>query len=143
MRYSLDVDPEIDFEMLGVSSHLRDYKLCWHLNRSLAMNLSRSAPLLYKHTKQDQPAQHARFTWHDEENHTEYHLVKNKSEQGFMVPEHKHADYLIFVRDNIHVNFTELIAEIRKIDNVLMALKIDATQLKNVEQLMYLEFETN
>jgi hypothetical protein len=143
MRYSLEVDPEIDFEMIGLSSHLRDYKLCWQLNRHLGMNLSRSAPLQYKFSRQNEVAEHARFIWFDDVNHTSYHLVKNKSDQGLIVPEFKHADYLIFVRDNIHINFTELISGIRKIDNVLMAQKIDVKQLKNVEQLMYLEFETN
>jgi hypothetical protein len=143
MRFSLEFEPEVDFEMLSISSHLRDYKLCWNLNRIMGMNLSKCAPLEYNRGKKKEPTLHARYIWHDEETHTSYHLVKNKAEDGLLVPELKHADYILFVRDNIHINFTGLIANIRKIDNVMMAQKIDPLALKNVEHLMYLEFETH
>ncbi len=40
-KYNLDFEYEIDFELIGVASALPGFKIAWHINKTLDLNLCR------------------------------------------------------------------------------------------------------
>ena len=40
-RIRLDVEPDPEVHVIGISSHVNDYRLCWSLNLSLGIALTR------------------------------------------------------------------------------------------------------
>ena len=40
-KFKLDMDPDPEVTLIGISSHVNDYRLCWALNRALGINLTR------------------------------------------------------------------------------------------------------
>ena len=43
MKYHLEEEYEYDFELFGISTHEKDYRLCWAINNSLNISLERSS----------------------------------------------------------------------------------------------------
>ena len=43
MKYLLEEDYEFDFNLLGICCHEKDYRLCWAVNSTLNLNLSKSS----------------------------------------------------------------------------------------------------
>jgi hypothetical protein len=142
MRYSLNVEPELEMEIVGICTHLRDYKLCWQINRHLGLELGRVDGDMQSDSGKDKSAHHwYRFT--NETTHTEYHLVRNKGTAALLIPEHRQVDYLLIMRENLNINVSDLIRQLRNIENVLTAFRINTDELKNKETLIYLDFEKN
>ena len=42
MKYHLEEEYEYDFDLYGISSHEKDYRICWAINNSLGLSLERT-----------------------------------------------------------------------------------------------------
>ena len=42
MKHLLEEEYEYDFKLLGICCHEKDYRLCWAVNSTLDLNLSKS-----------------------------------------------------------------------------------------------------
>ncbi len=38
-KYTLELEPELDFNMIGICSHHSDYRLAWGINQHLGLHL--------------------------------------------------------------------------------------------------------
>lgn len=130
-KHTLDIDLEFDSEMIGISCHLRDYRLCWTLNQLLCVNLIKDEEGLF--TEQ---GNYALFTDECEETRTEIKLLVNQSEHGWFVPEHRQADYVLLLRDNTKWETEELLNLLRSHPQILTAYTIDPDRLKSKENLL-------
>ena len=55
MKYHLEEEYEYDFELFGISTHEKDYRLCWAINNSLKISLERTSEdveLIFRHQKE-------------------------------------------------------------------------------------------
>lgn len=130
-RHLLEVDFDYEFDLIGISCHLRDYRLCFELNKLLALNLVRG--------EEGAETDSGIFVvFHDrcEETRTEIRLFVNRSEGGFLIPEKKQADYLLMLRDNARWETDELIGSLKSHPQILTAFEIDPDGLKSKENLL-------
>ncbi len=137
MKYELEIEYDFDFDLIGISCHHQDYRLCWALNNSLNLGLSKDRETLdINNKKRGLVSKHALFSGANEDLHEEYILVNNRSLHGFLLPERKEADYLLLLKNCQSHNINNLLTEIKKIDLILTAFSIDVKSLKSKENLI-------
>ncbi len=132
----LTFDDEYDFDLIGISCHSKDYRLCWEINKNLKLDLIRKENLEIK-TKTGN-GNYSLYEFNDNENHLDYFLISNKCDKGFLIPEQKSIDFLLMLKgytDDSHTNDT--LTKINNLSLVLTSFLIDPTQLKSKENLLF------
>ena len=120
------IEPEIDFELICISSHHKDYKLGWEINRDLGMNFKR-VDEYFLGTKEKPGELFTQFLYSDATNHTDFYLLSNRCipEAGDLrpedlfptedslrlIPEMKQADYLLLVYGQMNEQEMKLLEE--------------------------------
>ena len=123
---------DYDFGLIGISCHSKDYRLCGELNKTLNLDLTRVSD--YKIDDQT----FSFYEYSDFDNHTEYYVLTNRSEKGFLIPEQKKVDYFIILKGNYSDSqIKEFIWKINDISLVLTSFKIDPELLKSKQNLLF------
>jgi hypothetical protein len=137
-KFVLDNDFDYDLLLIGISSHARDYRLCWSLNTTMHLTLARADKgLVLTAGKNADPSEFTLFEYEDEETRIFYSLISNKSKNTYLIPEFKHADYLLMLRNNTDIDMVNMLERIRLCDQVLTAFEIQTQELKSRDNLIY------
>lgn len=137
-KYSLEDDYDYDFNLLGISCHEKDYRICWAINQILGISLQKEEKdieVIIK--KSNRYSLHTMFTFIDEENEIEYRLISNRSTMGYLISEKPQADYLFLVTENFQMEFAKILSTIKLIPFVLTAFEINVNDLKSKENLIF------
>jgi hypothetical protein len=134
----LNIDFDFDFWLIGISSHLRDYRIAWSLNKSLNLELKKEKEYEIEHKKQEEKQFFSHYSYQCEETQKNYHLFANKCPNGLLLPEIKQADYLLMLDGNFNEqNIEELCKSIRDIDQINTVFNIDVQTLKSKKNLIF------
>ncbi len=160
-KHTLNIEYDFDFVLIGISSHEKDYRLCWSINRLFELDLIKGAPLEIKSGRQKTPSFFSLFEYQNPEEFKEYFVISNLSENklaaskehtlfhkgikeataaenGILISEHKQMDYFFVIRGEMEEGETaEIIKKIKEIDLVLTAVNIDVSQLKSKKNLVF------
>jgi len=137
-RHLLSLETSVDFELVGICSHHSDYRLAWGLNQTLRLQLAKSDELFSITNKKGQIVSgHSYHFWFDEENLTEFYLIRNKCEGKFLIPEKSQIDYFLFIRENVLLELDDLLEEIKTINSVMAAYIFDPEELPSTEQIIF------
>ncbi len=138
MKYLLEDDFEYDFSLYGISSHEKDYRVCWAVNKVLELSLTkRNEKIEVFHKRQNRYSYHSLFSEFDFDKEEEVHLISNRTKTGYLIPEQKHADYLLIVKGDAILDKTEIIQKLRQIHFILMCFEIEVSLLKSKDNLMF------
>lgn len=138
MKYLLEDDFEYDFKLVGISCHEKDYRVCWGVNQSLALSLSKQEKEIEVfHKKNNRRSRHTIFSIVDFDREQEVHLIENRSKTGNLIPEQKHADYLLLIKGDEILTFSEVVSKLKSISFVLTAFNVEVSQLKSKENLIF------
>ncbi|MCB0428503.1 MAG: IPExxxVDY family protein [Flavobacteriales bacterium] len=133
----LTLDDDFDFLLAGISSPLKDYRLCWAVNRELNLTLERTEDLEIFPSARSEGNSFSFYTFDDPEDHVTYHIVCNRNAKGMLVPEAKQADYFLMVKGHMpEKRFREIIGKLKQIANVQMAFQLDPNELKSAQNLL-------
>ena len=137
-KFRLEFEYDYDFVLIGLSSHEKDYRVCWGVNNSLELDLARGEDLVIQGKK---PADVSAFSLYTQElkgNDVEYFLVSNRGATGLLIPEQKQADYFFIARGPFDDDDQEkMINGLRKINFVLTAYRINPRDLKSKQNLAF------
>jgi hypothetical protein len=137
-KYFLSLDEELEFDVIGITSHQADYKLVWHLNNTMNLHLVKSeTDLLVFNEKKDVELAFPFYNFEDELERVSYFLLKNKNELDYLIPEAQSIDYFLFLTNNFIIDVNEFIGQLRKVDAVLGVFSFDNQKFKSFQ---YLEF---
>jgi hypothetical protein len=132
----LEIEESYDFDLIGICSHVKDYRLSWALNQHFKFDLVKedNLELTYKNEVQS----YSFFSFIDDENLLEYYLICNRSEGGTLIPEEKKADYFLMVKGVFNTTQKdELIKDIVQLKSVLTTYNIDVESLKSKDNLLF------
>jgi hypothetical protein len=148
-KNKLVIDYDYDFELMGVSSSVRGYKLAWEINRLLNIHLVKQ-PDLVVGFKNDEEKSFSFYAFETPLNRLK--LFKNKpsfaetalegvpagKETGkyFLIPEFPHFDFIILAAMEDHTQ-QQLIALIRSIPSVQLAASIPMEGLKSKSNFIF------
>lgn len=160
-KHTLKIEYDYDFVLIGISSHEKDYRLCWALNNTLGLDLNKIESLEIRSKKQTTPSYFSLFKYENTEEFMEYFVIANLSENklfgsdentlfstgargphatenGVLIPEHKQMNYFFVIKGEIPENKREdMFRKIKELDLVLTAVFIDVRELKSKKNLIF------
>ena len=136
-KHTLEIEYDYDFVLIGISSHEKDYRICWALNNQLGLNLIKTDALEIKDKKQDDPSFFSLFSFELPDEFMEYFIIANRSEKGLLITEQKQVDYFFIIRGEIENNkVMDMIRLIKESSLVQTAFRVDVNALKSKQNLI-------
>ncbi len=160
-KYTLKIEYDYDFVLIGISSHEKDYRICWALNQALGLDLTKGESLEIKAKKQNTPSFFSLFKYENTVEFMEYFVISNLSENklytskdntlfgkgvkesdstenGILIPEHKQMTCFFVIRGEMEEEkMEELVQKIKEIDIILAVVSIDVRALKSKTNLIF------
>lgn len=140
-KNKLDSFLAIDFDLYGLVSSTKEYKLAWHLNKAMDITLSKQDDIQIEFS--DHSAILISYYLHQTEN-LKIELLQNrlvsKGSKGnqYLVPELSQFDLLLKYRDNTGERSSENVIElIRVVPLVEYVVRLNFDNLKSKENLLY------
>lgn len=132
----LEIEDNYDFSLLGISSHVKDYRLCWELNNTLDISLEKSEPIIL--SEDNDFSGFATSTFHDDENQLVFVLLTNKHHGKCLIPEFSQIDYLLKVSGSQHEFVLKSKKQmIQNIESVLKIIEINPNDLKSKSNMVF------
>jgi hypothetical protein len=137
-KNKLLIDYEFDFQLLGISTAARGYKLAWELNQRLDVNLVKQPDLVVGFKKDEEKS----FSFYSfETSLNRLKLFKNKPQEQdpgkyFLIPEFPHFDFIILAAMEQYQH-QHLIDLIRTIPSVQLAAPIPLEGLKSKSNFIF------
>ena len=139
MKYLLEEEYEFDFNLLGICCHEKDYRLCWAVNSTLNLNLSKSNEdielIFNKESKPD--AKFSVYSFTNKNNSDEYYLISNKFQRTWLIPEKSHFDFFLMIKSDEKKSYNFYLNKLKSIPFILTANHVVVEQLKSKENLIF------
>ncbi len=130
-KLSIEVEPEIDFLLVGLITDERFSRLAWLLNSYSGCDFYRTENLELPDFNPVAETEFAKMEYEDEVNHVQYTLLANKSDQNFLAPDLSRFDCLIVIRGGIEMfDLNTFLSNIRQIAEIRLAAEIEQLKLK-------------
>jgi len=135
--YKLDISEEFDFQLVGISSHEKDYRVSWSINLALGWNLERREDVTSYSKSRKIESDHSVFAYEAEDDKAMFVLVENKSATGMLLPSLQQFQYLLKVENYSDVRMQDLLVELKKIPQILMAVEVPLHSAKEKQNLIF------
>lgn len=136
MKLSLEIEEDYDFELVGICCHLKDYRLCWEINRSCKLNLVKGEDLELK--VKNELHSYSFYEFQDADNLLQYYLINNRGEYGYLIPEEKNCDYLLLVKGNVSQDdMRDILQKTNEIKQILATYPLHVQGLKSKKNLIF------
>lgn len=161
LTLDLDLDIELDFVLIGISSSLRDYRLCHFLYKHVGLAFIRGKEdyidhkgyakekdkdemdyhIVYDRNKQKKLVKHhfSIYRFCDSNFEFEFYLINNRSLEGtLLLSELPDFDYFLIVKHYIdQEDLRALLEDIKGINEVMLTKKLEPASLKSKENLIF------
>ena len=143
----LSTENDYDFILIGISSNMPDYRICWAINNALFLQLEKvddyelfdkqkkiSAPDLFEKNHQ---STFSHYMEENEETFCSYHLLSNIGTGVALVPEHKKVNYLLLVKGPITKSEKrEMLENLNAVSLVTSAYEIEVSEINSKKNLI-------
>jgi hypothetical protein len=130
-RFILKRAKELDFSILAINSHIKAYKLCWSINKSLQLNFEKNKDHSIK-----EELWFARYTCVCDDN-IEYTLLANRSKNGYLIPSEKSVNFFLLIKNDYwQQEKTEFIRKLRDIEDILLIFEVDTNLIKHIDRFI-------
>ena len=138
-KNKLEVTYSYNFELLGVRTSLKGYKLAWELNKILQTHLVKQKDLVV-HFRKGQTGSYDHYSFRTPLN--ELNLFRNRpaeAENGApeLVPEYPHFDFILMTQSEEKLSGNRLQQYLRGISSVEMVALIPLASLKSKENFIF------
>ena len=126
------VEPFDDIKIIGICTHLEDYKLAWNINKLLNINLVKYSDII-----NEDGLEFSFYLYDGGENCNTFNLVEIVNSEGRWVNFSPATDYLIVIRNFINdENLAKILEKIKHIEGVLFAYLIDLDINSKIDTLL-------
>jgi hypothetical protein len=137
-RKFLKFEIDLDFVLIAVTTSLKDYRICYLINKHLSFNFVKTDDLAVDIHPGSIPVYFSLFTYNWEASETDFYFIGNKGSDGYLIPEMKKADYFLMIKNYIDDNDLDtLVSALNKIPEIVAAVKIDPKKIKSRENLLF------
>ncbi len=139
-KQRLQVEFEFDFDVYGIVSALKDYKLAWNVNNDLHINLNKQKDITIQFVDSELVISHYKYST----DNSELQLLRNKSyellggENQYLVPEMHQMDYFITLQGEIN-GWTnqEIQNKLKSTVGIDFVMKMDIEKLESRENFIF------
>lgn len=133
----LDVEFDFEFKLWGIATTLRDFQVGLLLNRTLGTKLKRVNDLEFNNADAGKFSYYSIFRYEDEMDKGLFHLISNKNQGDFLIPEVKQADFLLrFAGSPPDAYLHELHEKLRSIKHFIAVMPLQPDKLKSKMNLV-------
>ncbi len=139
-KQKLLIDFEFDFDVYGIVSTFKDYKLAWHINKDLHVNLSKKKDISIQFVDGELVISNYKY----ETDNSELQLLRNKSyellggDNQYLVPEMHRMDYFITLQGDINGwTIQEIQNRLQSTKGIDFVMKMDLDNLKSKENFIF------
>ncbi len=126
--------PGNDHHIIGIAGTVRDYQLVYHINKFANLHLSKKADYVALLSKPEARVPFSFFQYDQPSRFLVFYLISNKSNDRFLMPVYKQADFLLFVNGPLNDDeLKSLLRQIREIPVLQTAFKLDPSRYKQME----------
>ncbi len=137
-RKFLKFEIDLDFVLIAVTTSLKDYRICYLINKSLNFNFTKLNDLAVDLVRDNPPVLFSLYHYSWETTETDFYFIANKGSEAYLVPEMKKADYFLMIRNYIDENDLDgVVSALNKIPEIVAAVKIDPKKIKSRENLLF------
>lgn len=136
----IDVSGDMDFSLTGISCGIKDYRLCFELNRALDLDLERIEDLVLPLPRPGASTIHSCYCCSGADGEM-YYLISNRDRNGagYFVPEHRNLNFLFVITGEggkfLHDTVTELIRDINLVE---AAYNVPPSSIKGADAFLFL-----
>jgi hypothetical protein len=136
-RKTLKFEIDLDFVLIAITTSLRDYRICHHINKRLNFHFTKSPDLEVDIIQSGGPVFFSLYQYHWEASETDFYFIANKGSDGYLVPEMRKVDYFMMIKNYIDDDdLDKLVTDLNKIQEIVAAVKIDPKKIKSRENLL-------
>jgi len=140
-KNKLIINYNFDFELFGIISTIKEYKLAWLINKHLGFHLVKEKDIAYEFINLDNLIV-SNYLYETE--NVSLRLLKNKSENknsekiGYLIPELHKFDFLIMKNGAIDgIEDKDLLSRMQNIEEIQYITSLDINKLKSKENLIF------
>jgi hypothetical protein len=135
-KLKLKIDYFDEYHMLAIVSHLKDYRLAYHINQKLGSHLKKFDDLVIRNGDEQN------YTWyccHEKENHMRVYLIGNSAKGSKLIPSRKEIDFFLLIKNAINTEKVEhILKEIRSIPDIVGVFNQEMASIKDMDVLLEL-----
>lgn len=133
----LQVDNEIRFSLIGISSHENDYRLVWAINILLGFSFSRIDDLVVHQPKSGTDLEFSRYVYTDEDTGISYSMISNRCDNGFLFADIRNLDFLIKINGEINnQEILDLVKKLKGSEVISGCYKLDPLKIKGIQGIL-------
>lgn len=138
-KSKLVIDYEYDFELIGIRSSVKGYRLAWEFNQKLGLHLIRQADLVVGFKNNEE----RKFSFYAHDTRlNRLKLFKNKpvdSDTGkyFLVPEFRQFDFILLVQMDDSNQRDALLQQLKQIPSIELTTEIPLDGLKSKSNFIF------
>lgn len=137
-KNKLEIEYSFDFELIGIRTSLKGYKLAWELNKILDTRLAKKEDLVIHLKKASSSYDHYAFSTPL----NAIRLFRNKpsdSENGIpaLVPEFPHFDYILMVESEENLMGSRWQEYLRQVPSIELVALVPLSVLKSKENFIF------
>jgi hypothetical protein len=139
MKTKLHIEYDYDFELVGIRSATKGYRLAWELNNALGIHLVRQPDLEVEFKKGEEKS----FSFYAHEGRlNRLKLFKNKPVDGehskyCLVPEFPHFDFIFLMQMDDQTQREMLITKLKELPSVELVAPISIDGLKSKSNFIF------
>ena len=125
------------FTLLGISCHLRDYRLSYLFNHHLGFSFIKRDDLRINSSFNKAQTEFSFYSYRNEEHLNSFYLIANRSQDFILVPEMKQFDFLLIIEGEYKKAEKDILLKtLRSLPGVLTVFEIRFAEIKNHESLL-------
>jgi hypothetical protein len=137
-RKFLKFEIDLDFVLIAVTTSLKDYRVCYLINKHLNFNFTKADDLVVDIQPGAAAVYFSLYLYNWEASETDFFFIANKGTDGYLIPEMKKADYFVMIKNYIDDDDLDaLITGLNRIPEIVAAVKIDPKKIKSRENLLF------
>ncbi len=138
VKHTLSFENDYDYELIGICSHVSDYKLVWNINENLDFKLEKAHDLFDVNSKKGSIlSSHPYYLMLDDENKLDIYLIKNKHEGKYLIPEKQQIDYFLFLCNNYVLNLDDLLNDLREVDCIMACFTFEPQEFSSTQLIVF------
>jgi hypothetical protein len=125
----LNIDYKPEYTIIGISSHLKDYRLSFNINKKLNFKLKKLNDLVIIKGKNKKTQKYSLYHYEQPDTQNIFYLISNNNPNGKLIPSQKQTDYFLLIKNMI-------VKTLKAIRNVLMVYEINPNTIKNIDSIL-------
>ncbi len=137
-RQILSFELDLDFILIAITSQLKDYRLCYHINKELNADFRKINDYELNLFAGNEPLQFSQYFYQIKASQTEFYIIANHSVSGFLIPEMGKVNYFMLIKNYFdEEDLNSMVFRLKQIGNIKTVLRINPKRIKSNENLLF------